>query len=127
MELNRYNEAQNICEDMLQHKNEDYYHYLHIYLTLLFQTNQYQLLMEQVEFALEDASVPDEMTDLFWQLYKMSKNMQHEITLEQSHYFEGELTEAVHNKDHHKQWRLIEKLKSLKIAPTEGIYKYLTD
>src|SRR5690625_7874970 len=47
MELNRYNEAQNICEDMLQHKNEDYYHYLHIYLTLLFQTKQYDLLMEQ--------------------------------------------------------------------------------
>ncbi|WP_176447538.1 tetratricopeptide repeat protein [Lentibacillus sp. CBA3610] len=61
MELNRYKEAQDFCESLLIHKDEHYYHYVHIYLTILFQTSQYQLLMNQVEQELESDLVPAEM------------------------------------------------------------------
>src|SRR5699024_6116324 len=107
MELNRYDEALDLCEYLLQHKSDNHYHYLHIYLTILFQTNQYDLLMEQVEFVLVDESVPAEMIDMFEQLYEMSKSMQHEMHLEQFNYFNGELEDAFMKEDYPRQWRVI--------------------
>ncbi|HLQ71280.1 MAG TPA: tetratricopeptide repeat protein [Bacillota bacterium] len=125
MELNRYDEAQDLSEELLKHGSENYYHYLHIYLTILFQTNQYELLMEKVEAVLEDESVPPEMIDMFQQLYEMSKSMQHEMYLEQSHYYSRELTDAIHNADYEKQWHVIQELKHLKITPSKDMYTYL--
>src|SRR5699024_2974442 len=125
MELNKYDEAQELCESSSRFKNENYYDYLHMYLTILFQTNQFQLLMEQVECALEEGPVPVEMTDMFQQLYDMSKNMQYEMNLEQLHYYEEEFINAVNSQEYDKQWRVIEKLKPLKVKPTKEIYKYL--
>lgn len=130
MELHQYDEAQELCESLLKHKSayhdaEDYYHYLHMYLTILFQTNQYQMLMEQVEYALADESVPIEMTTMFQQLYELSKGMQYENNVQQFDQLVQELTEAVNNNDYGKQWRLIENIKPLKIAPPKEIYTYL--
>src|SRR5699024_7352147 len=44
IELGNYEEAQHMCEELISRKSEYYYQYVHIYLTLLFQTSQYQLL-----------------------------------------------------------------------------------
>lgn len=129
MELNRYDEAQDLCEWLLKNKDENanYYHYLHIYLTILFQTNQYQLLMDQVEMTFMDESVPEEMVDMFQQLYDMSKSMQHEIHLDQSRDFLKEFSQAVRDNDHRKQWHLIEKLKYRGITAPKDVYTYLSN
>lgn len=127
MELNQYDKAQEFCESVLENRDENYYQYFHMYVTILFQTSQYQFLMEQVDSAVTDDSVPIEMKETFQQLHVMSKNMQQEKHIEQSHYFVDELDDAFAAKDYRKQWRLIEKLKFLDIIPPEKFYTYLTD
>ncbi|QGS68969.1 tetratricopeptide repeat protein [Oceanobacillus sp. 143] len=73
MELSRYEEAQELCEELLQHKDDNYYHYLHMYLTILFQTNQYELLMEHAAAELADKQLPEIFREQFTQLYDISK------------------------------------------------------
>src|SRR5699024_12350339 len=40
IELRGYDEAERLCESLIEYQDENYYHYLHIYLTNLFQTRQ---------------------------------------------------------------------------------------
>lgn len=119
MELNRYNEAQELCEKLIQKESDHYYQFLHIYLTILFQTNQFGLLMEQVELELEKGSLPDVYRNQFMQMYEMSEKMKIDIQLQQSNEWIDELQQAISEEEHSKQWQLIEKLKKEKAVPHE--------
>ncbi|WP_233881045.1 tetratricopeptide repeat protein [Virgibacillus halodenitrificans] len=127
MELGRENEAQEICEGLLQNRDQHYYHYLHVYLTLLFQTNQYQLLMEQVEDEYASGKTPIEMKEQFDQLYNMSKKMQLDVTIDRSTTYMNELEQAVVHKNHAEQWRIIDKLRNIDMQPSEKVIIYLAD
>jgi len=65
IELGNYEEAQHMCEELISRKSEYYYQYVHIYLTLLYQTSQYQLLMEQIEYEHEKDEIPDPYKEQF--------------------------------------------------------------
>lgn len=117
MELDRYEDAQVLSEELLTNKNEHYYHYLHIYLTILFQTNQYVRLMEQIDLEFEVAEVPQPMKEQFQQLYDMSKKMNVEIKDEKYTEYINELLEAVKVQDHVKQWRYVENLRKINAVP----------
>ncbi|MFC4556602.1 tetratricopeptide repeat protein [Virgibacillus kekensis] len=127
MELDRYEEAQELCEELLKHKDENYYHYVHIYLTILFQTSQYELLMEQVEYEFATKAVPDAINEQFKQLYDMSKNMQHEIQNEKSFEYIEELQKAVKEENHVRQWQLVQQMKKAKASPTVSVKTLLTE
>ncbi|GGJ84277.1 hypothetical protein GCM10007063_03500 [Lentibacillus kapialis] len=127
MELNRYKEAQDFCEGLLIHKDEHYYQYVHIYLTILFQTSQYYLLMEQVERENEKNMVPDDMKEQFQQLYEMSRKMRHEFRIEKSPEYINELFNAVEGGGHLHQYRLIEQIRKMELTPTKRIKALLTD
>ncbi|WP_042223307.1 tetratricopeptide repeat protein [Oceanobacillus manasiensis] len=127
IELNRHTEAQNICEELLTEKDEHYYHYVHIYLTILFQTNQYELLMEQVEYELEMGEIPPQMEEQFQQLYKMSSKMKADLTVERSSTHLSGLTQAVEEENHSEQWRILENLRQMSALPTKNIPQMLTD
>lgn len=117
MELNRHKEAQYICEEMLQYKNDEYYHYLHIYLTLLFQTNQYELLMEQVEEELSKGSLPTLLEEQSRELYELSKKMKADVTSSRTADYKESFKQAIHNKHHLKQWSLVEEMRKSKARP----------
>ncbi|WP_085991763.1 tetratricopeptide repeat protein [Oceanobacillus senegalensis] len=125
MELGRFNEAQDLCEDLLKSRDENYYHYLHIYLTILFQTNQYELLMEQVEEILLDKEIPKPQKDQFIQLYEISEKMQLDVITERKKQVFDELFQAVKEKKFEEQWRQVDSLRSLKTDPTEEIIELL--
>ncbi|ASN05078.1 tetratricopeptide repeat protein [Virgibacillus necropolis] len=118
MELDRYEDAQVLSEELLKHRNENYYHYVHIYLTILFQTNQYKKLMEQVDYELDNVSVPQQMKEQFQQLYDMSEKMNVEIKEEKHTEYISELLEAVNEQNHVKQWRSVEKLRKINTIPS---------
>lgn len=118
MELDRYEEAQQLSEDLLADRNGNYYHYVHIYLTILFQTNQYKRLMEQVEYELDAAEIPQPMKEQFQQLYEMSQKMNVEIKDERNKEYINELLEAVKEENHIKQWRSVENLRRINAAPS---------
>ncbi|WP_164668453.1 tetratricopeptide repeat protein [Virgibacillus doumboii] len=128
MELDRYDEAQDLCETLITHKYDgNYYHYVHIYLTILFQTSQYEHLMEQVELEFETGNVPDIILEQFQQLYDMSKEMQNEITYERSSEYISELQEAVNQQNHAEQWRLVERMRQINADPTKTVKPLLTN
>lgn len=118
MELDRYEDAEVLSEELLTNKNENYYHYLHIYLTILFQTSQYNRLMEQIDREFEIAVIPEPMKEQFQQLYNMSQKMNVEIEDERYEEYINGLLEALEEQDHRKQWRHVEDLRELKIKPT---------
>lgn len=125
IELGRYKEAQEICEDVLQQKDKYYYHYLHIYLTVLFQTNQYDLLMEQVEEEFEKQELPALLKEQFDQLYEMSNKMKADVVVEHTTVYLDDLEQAIAANDYQKQWHLIEELRRTKSEPTRNVLALL--
>lgn len=121
MELNRYDEAQELCEQMIQKETDHYYQYIHIYLTILFQTNQYELLMEQAEQELENIHLPKSYRSQFKQLYDMSEKMKMDLTVEKSVTYLEDLFRVVEEEDHTRQWQLVENLRKMKITPTSEV------
>ncbi|MFD1362179.1 tetratricopeptide repeat protein [Lentibacillus salinarum] len=127
MELNRYKEAQDFCEALLIHNDNHYDQYVHIYLTILFQTSQYELLMEQVEQEFAAKTVPKDMTDQFRQLYDMSKRMRDEIRTEKTPGYIDDLFQAVETENHVRQYTLVEQIRKLTANPTDRMASLLTD
>ncbi|GAA0601306.1 DNA damage checkpoint antagonist DdcA [Virgibacillus siamensis] len=127
MELDRYDEAQKLCEDLMKNNDENYYHYVHIYLTILFQTNQYSLLMEQVEYEFAQPGIPEMIREQFQQLYDMSYNMNSELKTEKSVQYINELWKAVKAENHVHQWSLVEKLRKISAVPVASVKKLLVN
>ncbi|GAB3050054.1 tetratricopeptide repeat protein [Virgibacillus ainsalahensis] len=127
MELGRYNEAQNLCEEFLNRRDENYYHYFHIYLTILFQTDQYSLLMEQVEFELETDAIPSVLKEQFEQLYNISEKMKSDLSIEESKAHLQDFYNAVKERNHTRQWHLVENLRRSRATPERNIISYLAD
>lgn len=118
MELDRYADAELLSEELLTYKNKNYYHYLHIYLTILFQTSQYNRLMEQIDHAFESAPVPEPMKAQFQQLYDMSEKMNDEIEDEKYKEYINGLLDSLEAQDHVKQWGYVERIRKLNIEPS---------
>ena len=127
MELGRTAEAQDLCEELLQFRNEDYYHYVHIYLTILFQTNQYDLLMEQVEYEFESGEIPDLLEEQFRQLYDMSEKMKMDLAVENKGSIIEELYEAINQDNHLEQWRIVDRMRTMKVQPDRDVSLLLTN
>ncbi|MFS0751284.1 tetratricopeptide repeat protein [Oceanobacillus sp. 1P07AA] len=125
MELGNYQDAQDLCEELIANKDEHYYHYLHIYLTILFQTSQYEILMEQVDYEFEQNNVPELLREPFQQLYEMSQSMKIDIEKDHSSIHIDELQQAINQDQHKKQWQLIKKLRALKVSPTSDMFPLL--
>lgn len=125
MELGHYDEAQILCEELLTYKDGNYYQYMHIYLTLLFQTNQFDLLLEHIEIELAEKNVPAIIVEQFQQLYQMSKQMKSDLMSERSVEYIDELNDAIQSQNHIRQWQLVENLRKMKMDPMERIVTYL--
>lgn len=125
MELGYYDEAENQCEDLLKLNNEYYYKYLHIYLTILFQTQKYDLLMEQIDYELTNNVITIEIKEQLQQLYDMAKQMKSDLISDESTKFIDKLHIAVDKENHMKQWQLIESMRRMSIDPPEIIFTYL--
>ncbi|WP_100011974.1 tetratricopeptide repeat protein [Lentibacillus sediminis] len=117
MELGYYQEAQDICELEMQKKDEHYYHFIHMYVTILFQTHQYDLLLEQAGYELASDSLPPELREQLQQLYHLSENMRNDIAEKENQAYLADFQEAVKKMDHRKQWRLVENLRKRKETP----------
>ncbi|WP_106496993.1 tetratricopeptide repeat protein [Lentibacillus sp. Marseille-P4043] len=128
MELAYYDEAQDLCEELLVQKDENYFQYVHIYLTLLFQTSQYNLLLEQVDYEFQTEKVPSPYREQFEQLYDMSQKMNDQLKDEKMMKYINEFVQAIEDQDHMKQWRLVENMRNIKAQPKQKmIVPLLTD
>lgn len=124
MELERYDEAQYLVESLIQEKDSHYYQYIHIYLTLLFQTNQYDELIDYVE-ELNNRDIPRDLKEPFEQLYQMSRKMRLNVDYEQSNLYLEAFYDAVHQDNHTEQWRLVQQLRKMNAQPNEKMISFL--
>lgn len=127
MELGHYEEAISLCEALIEDKTENHYHYVHVYLTILFQTSQYSLLMEHIENELADEKIPSTIKEQFMQLYNLSKQMNNDIIRKESNENYIELTEAINNEDYKRQWQLLENLRKMKVDLVDEVIPYLVE
>jgi len=125
MELNRYNEAQELCEQLLNEETEHYFQFVHIYLTILFQTNQYGLLIEKAAEELEKKHLPETYRSQFKQLYEMSEKMKVDIDTTEHQKNRQELFEFVKEEDYTNQWRTVNRLRKKKAMPDDQVTELL--
>lgn len=125
IELGYFDEAQSLCEEQLKNKCQDYYDYVHLYLTILFQTGQYQKLMEQVDFELNNKMLPSTLKGQFHQLYELSKKMNNDVIVRESTEHVRNLKRAIEEDNNLEQWRLIRHLHKLNSEPTDEIIHLL--
>lgn len=125
MELGMYEQAEEICREEMAKKDKNYYQYAHIYFTLLFQTNQYDLLMQQLEDELSSAELPETERNQFQQLYDISTSMQMDLRREKSNDLLTDLQEAIEKEDSQKQSVIITTLTRLKAKPRDWVLKLL--
>lgn len=117
MELGSYEEAQELCEELITPRSENHYQYVHIYLMLLFQTSQYELLLEQIEYEREAGSIPEPYKEQFDQLYDMSRKMNVQLINDKLDTYITKFFQAVENGEHNQQWRLMETIRKIQRAP----------
>ncbi|MFD1850129.1 DUF3196 family protein [Oceanobacillus bengalensis] len=127
MELGRFNEAERLCEELMQYPGKSYYNYVHIYLTILFQTHQYDLLMDKIEYELQNHDIPKLYRDQFKQLYEISERMRIDVAVDSGDKLLSQLFEVMEKNDYPEQWRVVENLRKLKAQPTNKIEALLTD
>jgi len=125
MELAQFKEAQDLCEELIQQQSENYYHYLHIYLTILFKTNQFDLLMNQIESEYIQGEIPDMFKQQFEQLYDMSNEMQMGIVQENAEDKLEELWLAIDAGNYSRQWHLVQNLWKMQVTPPTEVIDLL--
>lgn len=127
MELGYFDEAEAFCEDLLQENNDHYYDYLHLYLTILFQAQKYDALMNYIDFEINDRTLSNELTEKLQQLYHMSKHMKNDLFIEKSSQYMEELSESIKEQNDVRQWQIIENLRNMGISPPKKVMNYLSN
>jgi tetratricopeptide (TPR) repeat protein len=107
IELARYEEAIEVCERLMREDDSNYYTYLHIYVTILFQTSKYGEIVTILDEILSTENVPHTYREQFWQLFDISKKLyedhQENSTREDVQLF----IQKLENGSFLEQWRMI--------------------
>ncbi|RPF55450.1 tetratricopeptide repeat protein [Aquisalibacillus elongatus] len=128
IELNRYEQAISLCRKLMKEDDEHYYKYLHIYLTILFQTSQYSELVDLLDEIKESSTIPWEYEDAFKQLYDMSKQFQSQATEQESEDHMNHFLDSLENGNFQEQWKLLSFHRNHSIKPyLDQLIPYLSD
>lgn len=120
IELGLYDEAEELCQEQMKEDFEQYYHYLHIYITILFQSNQYEEIVNLLDEVFESEDIPHQSRTQLWQMYEVSRKLLEDRHKEEGTKFFDELMDALNTDDIHKQWLAIDQLKKQSPEPFLG-------
>lgn len=73
VELGRYSEARELCEEVLQKGIGDYFQVVNIYLMVLLQLNEHEKMTAVIEALLEEGHVPPEKEEHFRTMLEFSR------------------------------------------------------
>ncbi|HLQ73376.1 MAG TPA: hypothetical protein VK125_04040 [Bacillota bacterium] len=125
MRLGNFHEAQALCEKLLVKDNEYYFDILHIYVSVLFQTEQHQLLQDTVQETIELKTIPRATKEQLELISKMSMEIIHKIVAEEKDKYVSQLEEAIRTDNHVKQWQMVENIQRMNALPTRDIIQLL--
>lgn len=109
MELGMQEEAEDLCETLLAEKDGNYFSYIHIYATLLFQASKYQEVSELLEDVIHE-KLPDPFKTQLETLYHLNERLREEQQEKQAMSTVKELEGAVEQEDTVLQWHLVNHL-----------------
>lgn len=127
MELGFYDQAEMLAKSLIEREDNGYYHYMHIYLTILFQTNQYIELIDLVNEVLKANDIPEVIKEQFLQLNAISQEMNDDIQQKNSQKWTKAFRRAIIEHDYIKQWNLIEKMRNNRLQPNREMIDSLMD
>ncbi|WP_102026856.1 tetratricopeptide repeat protein [Salirhabdus sp. Marseille-P4669] len=128
IELGRYDDAISVCRKLMKEDVDNYYKYLHIYVTILFQTSQYGEIVSLLDEIFENEEIPHTYRQQFWQIYDLSKKF-HDDQAE-SEYDDAIVTfiQRLDNGSFQEQWRLLSSIRKNTIHPyVNDLVPYLID
>lgn len=123
IELGRQQEAEEVCEQLIARKDQNYYSYLHIYATLLFQAQKYNEVTELLELVPVHNDIPEPFRSQLEKLQHVNENLQSEQEDEVAIVTKKELEEAVENEDTIAQWHLVNHLHQTKLNTYIELFK----
>lgn len=109
MELGMQEQAEELCESLLANRDDNYFSYIHIYATLLFQASKYQQVSELLEDIISE-KLPDPFQTQLETLYNLNERLREEQQEKQAMSTLKELGEAVKQNDTVVQWHLVNHL-----------------
>ncbi|TCT25108.1 tetratricopeptide repeat protein [Melghiribacillus thermohalophilus] len=121
IELRRYDEAIELCQQLMENDDGDYYKYLHIYLTILFQASEYQEVIQILDDLFQQNKVPYTYEKTFNQLYELSQKFAGEHIQTGDH---KNLKNIIHSL---KQGSLKEQWQSLSLIRREDAIRHMED
>lgn len=111
MELRDHQGALELSEEMLDKKDENYFQYVHIYLTVLFQMGAYEQLIEHVEFEFREHEVPTVLAEQFKKLEEASQSLYEEMKIQQGVEYITEFKKAINDRAFQKQWNIMMRIR----------------
>ncbi|MBM7541807.1 DUF3196 family protein [Amphibacillus cookii] len=117
IELGRQKEAEQMCEDLIAKQDDNYFSYINIYATLLFQFHKHKEVAELLDETLEHGHIPSSLKGQLKKLYEVNQPLVNEQVEQEVNVTKHELEEAIDNHDTMAQWHLINHLQRADIKP----------
>ncbi|MBN8236802.1 tetratricopeptide repeat protein [Halobacillus kuroshimensis] len=111
IELGHFDQAEELCQEQMKETIDQYYHYLHIYITILFQSSRYSDIIDLLDEVFESEDIPHQSRTQLWQMYEVSRKLLEDSRREQGKELSLAFKEALESDHIHKQWQTLDQLK----------------
>ncbi|PXW90050.1 hypothetical protein DES38_10862 [Streptohalobacillus salinus] len=125
IELGRQIEAEYLLEDQIDQQTKDYYSYINIYATVLFQAHKHKRVDELLAEALTEAKLENPMRSQLEKLYEVNQPLVSEEVDKETSITKRELVSALESKDVNAQWHLINHLQGQPITPYISLFEHM--
>ncbi|SDB95429.1 Protein of unknown function [Pelagirhabdus alkalitolerans] len=117
VELGRERDAMAMCEDLIDREDSDYYTYINIYATLLFQFHKHKEVKDLLEEALSHQDIPKSLHNQLLKLKEVNESLVNEQVEQETVMTHEKIKEAVNNEDTMAQWHLVNHLQRADLSP----------
>src|SRR5699024_292709 len=104
IELGREREAEDMCEELIAEKDENFFSYINIYATLLFQSHKHKDVAQLLEETLGYKEIPETLKSQLEKLYDVNQPLVDEQIEQEAKITKRELVQAFDKDDHLAQW-----------------------
>lgn len=111
IETGELDRAEELCQQKMKESlDEEYYHYLHIYITILFQRSRYQEIVDLLDEVFQTEDIPHQSRTQLWQMFEVSRKLLEGHQKEQGDKWRSDFFEALEKNDLPSQWRALNRL-----------------
>ncbi len=116
-ELGRNEQAIGLCRKLMKEDEPNYYQYVHIYLNILFQSNQYSEVMDTLHQIENDRELPPQYQAHFQVLYDQCEQYLSSAGGEDAEKDMDHFIESLENGHFKEQWKLLSYHRNFPIRP----------